>query len=111
MNKNKPLCHKCYGSIPHLPGSRLGPGDHHISEGQAKIATEKVRDKNDVVICQEKLDGSNVGVAKINGEIVPLTRSGYVANTSQFEMHHMFYHWSLLNKRRFDELLNDGNRS
>ena len=25
---HKPLGRKAYGSIPHLPGSRLGPGDH-----------------------------------------------------------------------------------
>ena len=39
----KPLGHKAYGSIPHLPNSRMGPGEHHISPGQAKIATEAVR--------------------------------------------------------------------
>jgi hypothetical protein len=33
----KPLGRKSYGSIPHLPGSRLGPGDYCISEGQAPI--------------------------------------------------------------------------
>lgn len=33
----KPLGHKAYGSIPHLPTSRLGPGDHHVTEGQARI--------------------------------------------------------------------------
>lgn len=43
----KPLGQKAYGSIPHLPGSRLGPGDHHCHEGQAKIATEKARDKHE----------------------------------------------------------------
>ena len=43
----KPLGGKAYGSIPHLIGSRVGPGDHHCHEGQARIATEKVRDKHD----------------------------------------------------------------
>ena len=60
MNNNKPLGRKNYGSIPHLPGSRMGEADHKCSEGQARIATEKARDKHDRVICQEKLDGSNV---------------------------------------------------
>jgi len=57
---NKPLGRKSYGSIPHLPGSRLGPGDYHAHEGQARIATEKARDKHDKIYVQEKLDGSNV---------------------------------------------------
>lgn len=32
--KVKPLGGKSYGSIPHLPGSRLGPGDHHDNGGK-----------------------------------------------------------------------------
>ena len=62
----KPLGKKAYGSIPHLPGSRLGSGDHHISEGQAKIATEKLRDKYDQLFVYEKLDGSNCSVALLS---------------------------------------------
>lgn len=106
----KPLGHKSYGSIPHLPGSRLGTGDHHCHEGQAKIATEKVRDKYDKVIVQEKLDGSNVGIAKINGEIIALTRSGYVATTSPYIQHHYFSAWVAENKQRFTDILKDGER-
>jgi hypothetical protein len=33
----KPLGHRAYGSIPHLPGSRLGLGDHHCGERRARI--------------------------------------------------------------------------
>ena len=89
--ERKPLGRKSYGSIPHLPGSRIGPGDHKCSEGQAKIATEKKRDKHDLIIVQEKLDGSNVGIAKINDDIIPLTRAGYLANTSPFIQHQYFW--------------------
>lgn len=106
----KPLGHKSYGSIPHLPGSRLGIGDHHIEQGQAKIANEKVRDKHDRVIVQEKLDGSNVGVAKINGEILALTRAGYLATTSPYLQHQYFSQWVDRNKGRFDSVLKDGER-
>lgn len=53
----KPIGRKAYGSIPHLPGSRLGPGDHHIHEGQAAILTQRARDRHDEVLLQEKLDG------------------------------------------------------
>src|SRR4051812_45187727 len=37
---HKPLGSKGYGSICHLPGSRLGPGDHKLNPGQARILTE-----------------------------------------------------------------------
>lgn len=106
----KPLGQKAYGSIPHLPGSRLGPGDYKISEGQACIATEKARDKHDVIIVQEKLDGSNVAVAKVNGEILALTRAGYLATTSPFEQHHYFAQWVKENEKRFAYLLNEKER-
>lgn len=106
----KPLSRKNYGSIGHLPNSRLGPGDHSVTEGQARIACEKKRDKYDIVIVQEKLDGSNVGVCKVNGEIFAITRSGYVANTSPYRQHHLFGLWVEENKSRFNDLLRDGER-
>lgn len=106
----KPLGRKAYGSIPHLPGSRLGPADHHCHEGQAKIATIKKRDKHDVIIVQEKLDGSNVAVAKIDGKIHSLTRAGYPATTSPYSQHHMFAVWVVQQFYRFDDLLQEGER-
>lgn len=117
MNNNekkisaKPLGKRAYGSIPHLPTSRLGPGDHFISEGQAVIATEKKRDKHDFIIVQEKLDGSNVSVAKINGDIISLTRAGYTALSSPYKQHHYFAQWVKKNEKRFAELLNEGERA
>ncbi len=89
----KPLGHKAYGSIPHLPLSRLGPGDYHCHEGQARICTQKARDKNDRVIVTEKLDGSNVCIANIGGSIAALARSGYLAKTSPYQLHHAFADW------------------
>lgn len=106
----KPLGGKNYGSIAHLPGSRLGPGDHSCHEGQERICNEKVRDKHDRIIVQEKLDGSNVGVAKINGEILALTRAGYLAHTSSYVQHHKFGEWVAANAMRFAEVLADGER-
>ena len=79
VSKEKPLNRKAYGSIGHLPGSRMGKGDHHISGGQAKICLEKKRDKFDNIVIQEKLDGVCMAVAKIKGEIIPLNRIGYTA--------------------------------
>lgn len=106
----KPLGKKAYGSIPHLPGSRLGPGDHHCSPGQAVIACQKKRDKHDVIIVQEKLDGSNCAVAKINSEIVALGRAGYLASSSKYSVHHSFEKYVNANKERFYSLLVEGER-
>lgn len=89
----KPLGGKNYGSIPHLPGSRMGPADHHCHEGQDRICTVKTRDKHDMVIVTEKVDGSNVGIARIGDDILALGRSGYLAQTSKFEQHQLFAAW------------------
>ena len=107
---SKPLGGKAYGSIPHLIGSKLGEGDHHIHEGQHRICTEKTRDKHDLIIVQEKYDGSNVCVAKINGTILALTRRGYMADSSPFEQHHIFAKWVNKERHRFNNLLMDGDR-
>lgn len=106
----KPLGQKAYGSIPHLQGSRLGPGDYHIHEGQELIATKKPRDKHDLIIVQEKLDGSNVAIAKVDGKILALTRAGYLATTSPYAQHHYFAKWVEANAPVFDTLLNERER-
>lgn len=112
MASEKPLKHKNYGSIPHLPNSRMGPADKSCHDGQARIATKEARDSNDEIIVQEKLDGSNVGIAKKDGQIIPMSRSGYRAETSPYEQHHEFANWVLQpkNLERFNELLNEGER-
>lgn len=109
MNK-KPLNRKNYGSIPHLKGSRLGPKDYHCTPGQEDIATKKTRDRWDLVIVQEKLDGSNVGVAKVNDEIVALTRAGYLASDSKYYQHRAFAEFVKKEERRFYDLLKEGER-
>lgn len=109
-NPAKPLGHRNYGSIPHLPCSRMGPGDHSIHEGQADICTIKSRDRHDRIWVTEKLDGSNVGVALIEGMIIALGRSGYFAGTSEFEQHRLFAAWVEDNEARFRSLLNPGER-
>jgi hypothetical protein len=109
MKDEKPLGHKAYGSIPHLPGSRMGPADHHCHEGQARICLEKVRDRHDVVVVQEKLDGSCVAVARIGAALVALGRAGYPAATSPYEQHHLFAAWVQAEEWRFADLL-DGER-
>jgi hypothetical protein len=102
--QSKPLGRKSYGSIPHLPGSRLGPGDHHITEGQARICTVKARDKHDKIFVFEKLDGANTCVANVNGEILALGRAGYLAQTSPYPHMQLLAEWVRYNALRFDFL-------
>lgn len=89
----KPLGAKSYGSIPHLRGSRLGPGDHHVHWGIERILTEKKRDKRDTIIVTEKVDGSCVAVANVDGKIVALGRAGWPAQSSKYEQHQLFAAW------------------
>lgn len=107
---DKPLGQKAYGHIAHLPGSRMGPGDHKCHEGQARIATERARDRHDAIWVQEKLDGSCVSVARVGGELIPLSRAGYRAVTSPYFQHILWDGWVRDNYARFDALLDEGER-
>jgi hypothetical protein len=100
----KPLGRKAYGSIPHLPESRLGPGDHYIHPGQQIILTEKARDRHDRIIVTEKLDGSCVSVAKVGGQILAVARSGYLAQSSPYEHLQHFAVWVRENEGRFHHI-------
>ena len=106
--ENKPKGCSGYGSIGHLPGSKIGPTDSKIPDGQAIIATVKTRDKHEVVIVQEKVDGSNTGVVRVDNEIYPVTRGGFLASSSQYEFHIKFAEWAYKNKNRFMKLLKPG---
>lgn len=107
----KPLGKKAYGSIPHLPGSRVEGGDHTIDQGQANICLKSVRDGNDIIIVQEKLDGTNCAVVKLGGKIIPLNRSGWIATDSTYAVHRVFAAWVEENYDRFDALLQEGERA
>lgn len=109
-NAEKPLGMKAYGSIPHVPGSRRGPSDKGINEGQFAICSKKFRDANDCLFVQEKLDGSNVAVAKIDSVIVPLIRAGYRAESSRYVMHRYFADWVYERQSVFSRIINDGER-
>lgn len=104
----KPLLKKVYGSIGHLPGSKLGSGDRTINDGQYKLCCVKAR-KSDVIIVQEKLDGSCCGVARVDGKLIPLGRKGYMALSSPREQHVLFHNWVMERIEKF-EWLNEGER-
>lgn len=103
----KPLGGKAYGSTPHLPTSRLGPGDWSINAGQARILTEKAREGDEVWVT-EKLDGSCCAAANIGGEIVALNRAGFRAETSPWEHHRLFAEWVRLREARLRAALRPG---
>ena len=105
-----PLNHTAYGHIPHLPGSRIGPGDHRCTPEHARIATVQTRDHHDLIIVQEKLDGSNVACLNIDGKLLPLTRAGNSAWSSPYEQHQFFARWVLENAERFAAVLHEGER-
>lgn len=92
-NEGRVFNRRAYGSIGHFPGSKLGPGDHKITGGQEKIAMVKPRDKHDLVIVQEKLDGSCVCVSRFQGKLVPVMRAGYRTCDSSHLQHHYFDAW------------------
>lgn len=104
----KPLGRKAYGSIPHMRGSRIGPGEHMITDGQKRILTEKARDRHDRIIVTEKLDGANVAIANIDGQIRALSRAGYDAYTAKYPHLHMFGEWVLGDQERWREMLLPG---
>jgi len=107
----KPLGQKAYGSIGHLPLSRMGPADHAMPEGQQAICCEKTRDRHDRVIVTEKLDGSCMAVAMLDGgEIVALSRAGYLAQSSPYWHLQEFAPWVEANKGRFENILLPGER-
>jgi hypothetical protein len=106
----KPINRKAYGSIGHLPESRLGPSDRSVPEGQARICTEKTRDSHDKIIVQEKLDGSCVAVAMVDGVLHAIGRAGWPAISSPYEQHRLFAQWVHENEASFREVLLDGER-
>lgn len=106
----KPLNRKAYGSIGHLPNSRMGPGDHSVPEGQSLICTTKARDKHDRIIVQEKLDGSCVAAARVGDQILALGRAGHLAQSSPYIQHQWFAAWVRHNEYRFLSILEDGER-
>lgn len=90
----KPSGGKTYGSIGHVVGSRLGPGDHSIGESSSHILTREARkSRRDKIIVSEKLDGSCVGILKKDGKLVALQRSGRLAQTSPYEHLQKFSEW------------------
>ena len=69
-----------------------------------------MRDRHDHVVVQEKLDGSCVAVARLDGGLHALTRSGNPASGSRFEHHRLFAAWVRVHDARLRALLAHGER-
>jgi|GEM_PF-51247 len=108
--KKKVLPFKAYTSIPHLPGSRLGPSERTIDVNQFNMLTQKAVNKQDVVIVQEKLDGSCVCAYKENGKILALGRDGELASESVNSARQLWSEWVEEHQPRFLALLDEGER-
>jgi len=109
IKPTKPLGVKAYGSIGHLPCSRIGPGDHFVHEGQQAICTIKPR-KGDLILVSEKLDGACMSVANIDGDLVALSRAGYAARDALYEHLKIFDDYLRENRGMFAALLQPGER-
>lgn len=109
---DKPLGGRGYGHIGHIPGSKLGPGDHTIEPNQAALLTggKKLPTRHHCVVIQEKLDGSCLAVAKIEGRIVTIGRAGYLNSTAPFPHLLAFDTWVDERRPAFDALLLEGER-
>lgn len=97
-----------YAKIPHLPGSRTGPGDHHVGRDLSARCTIAAR-PGDRVIVQEKLDGTCVAVLRSEGVITAFGRQGRPCAESRNDGRRAFAAWVRENEGRF-ALLAEGER-
>jgi len=102
----KPLAGKAYGSIPHLPGSKFGNRNDKglVGKAAAVFTGAAPIGKLDTIVLLEKLDGSSVSIANVDGEIISLIRSGYRAITSKHYQHHLFHYWVMQHINGFSEI-------
>ena len=106
----RPLGRKAYGSIPHLPGSRTGPADRHLSPALARICTERARDAHNHIVILEKLDGSCVAAARVGDAVLALGREGRLASQSPNESRRLWAAWVAMHAERFLAVLQPGER-
>jgi len=105
------LPYRAYPSIPHLPGSRLGPSERVIGAHQRSMLTERARRPRDRVIVQEKLDGSCVCAWRRGDQLLALGRGGDLAALSANPGRRLWADWAASQSARFLALLGDGERA
>lgn len=76
--KNEKIIPRNFGKIHHLFHSEMcSDDDVRVNMEMQTMFTLKKRKFSDVVIVTEKLDGSNMGIVKLNGVLYPINKSGY----------------------------------
>lgn len=105
--RERPLGTKAFPKIPHLPGSRTGTSDRTAPPELSRRCTDQSKPR-DTIVVEEKLDGSCVAVARLDGEIVALGREGFRAVESENPGRQMFARWVSANASRFSSVLHDG---
>ncbi|MDA9003883.1 RNA ligase family protein [bacterium] len=109
--KFRVLPKKAYSAIPHIRGSRLGKSERCIDENKRRMLTETVKNVDDLIIVQEKLDGSCVCAYRKGNEIVAVGREGDLAQVSPNESRRLWADWVEQNEQRFLDLLKPGERA
>jgi hypothetical protein len=100
---------RLYGKIPHLPGSRTGPSDRHVDELLAARCTLRER-PGDLVLVQEKLDGSCVAIVREAGALVAYGREGRPCASARNDGRRAFAAWLAAQAQRLDGVLGEGER-
>lgn len=109
--KYEKLLNKNYGSIPHLSISKLNQeADKRVTIGQENILTHKTRDKHDIIIVTEKVDGANVGILKKDGDIFGVSRNGLDVRSSTIKQIRLFQDYIDKHRNRYFEMLKEGER-
>lgn len=102
----RPLGRKAYFKVSHLPGSRTGPSDRTAPLELAARCTQAAR-PGELVLVQEKLDGSCVAVARKDGVVLALGREGTLAAKSENPGRQMFARWVAERQALFFGLLRE----
>jgi hypothetical protein len=105
--RERPLGHKTYAKIPHLPGSRTGPSDRVAAANLSRRFTHQAQPGDELVV-REKLDGSCVAVALKHGQVLALGREGWRAEESDNPGRRLFARWVASHAARFGALLREG---
>lgn len=111
LNPNKKIVARNYGTISHLKGSKMiNSRDKLIGINQEIMLTEKIRDRGDLIIITEKIDGCNVGVFRCNNKLYPLVRKGYDVRTNPVSWIKSFANYVEDRAEQFFDLLQDQKR-
>ncbi len=90
-----------YPRTPHLEGSRLQEGDGDLSQ----VRFSEIRNKHLVV--EEKLDGANVAVSFLSGELMLQSRGHYLRGGARERHYELFKLWAAGHREELYSILGD----